>query len=150
MKPYKIFAVMLFLFTLSTSSTAVFARPHGYRTHSRVSIGVAIPPLYFHYGNRYGYAASYYPYDYSWRYYPSVVIAPSVTYTVPVTSTSNTVYVDTYQQGYVEDNNNASQNYPRQQSTTGRDWLYCHQPDGFYPAIKACPGGWQRVPAQSR
>ena len=27
------------------------------------------------------------------------------------------------------------------------DWWYCHQPDGFYPAIRACPAGWQRVPA---
>lgn len=24
--------------------------------------------------------------------------------------------------------------------------LYCRYPDGFYPAIRHCPGGWQRLP----
>jgi hypothetical protein len=26
-------------------------------------------------------------------------------------------------------------------------WYYCAQPEGYYPYIAACPGGWQTVPA---
>lgn len=24
-------------------------------------------------------------------------------------------------------------------------WHYCSNPDGYYPYVKECPGGWQRV-----
>jgi len=27
-------------------------------------------------------------------------------------------------------------------------WYHCDQPDGYYPYVKECPGGWQTVPAQ--
>lgn len=27
-------------------------------------------------------------------------------------------------------------------------WYYCSKPDGYYPYIKQCPGGWQRVAPQ--
>ncbi len=27
-------------------------------------------------------------------------------------------------------------------------WYRCARPDGYYPYIKACPGGWHKVPAQ--
>ncbi|MFZ6679967.1 hypothetical protein [Undibacterium sp. Tian12W] len=153
MKSLRIFAVTLALLALSGS---VWARPGGHHFHPRVSIGVSIPPLYFNYGNRHSYVSAYYPYDYSWRYYPSVVVAPAVTYVTPVVSTGNVVYTDnyptytTYTQSYVDDSNIISQPNPAPQSTAGKDWLYCHQPDGFYPAIKSCPGGWERVPAQAR
>ncbi|MFZ6734833.1 hypothetical protein ACO0LG_23115 [Undibacterium sp. Ji42W] len=153
MKTLRIFAVTLALLALSDSA---WARPGGHNFHPRVSIGVAIPPLYFNYGNRHSYVSAYYPYDYSWPYYSSVVVAPAVTYVTPVVSTGNVVYTDnyptyhTYTQGYVDDSNIISQPNLVPQSMAGKDWLYCHQPDGFYPAIKSCPGGWERVPAQAR
>ena len=25
-------------------------------------------------------------------------------------------------------------------------WYYCEQTRGYYPYVKECPGGWQRVP----
>lgn len=28
------------------------------------------------------------------------------------------------------------------------DWYYCAGARGYYPYVKECPGGWQRVPAQ--
>jgi hypothetical protein len=153
MKLLRIFAVTLALLALSGSA---WARPSGHHFHPRVSIGVSIPPLYFSYGNRHSYVSAYYPYAYSWPYYPSVVVAPAVTYVTPVVSTSNVVYTDSYPtypgytQSYVDDGNIINQPNPAPQSTAGKDWLYCHQPDGFYPAIKSCPGGWERVPAQAR
>ncbi len=115
MKSLRIFAVTLTLLALSGS---VWARPGGHHFHSRVSIGVSIPPLYFSYGNRHSYVSAYYPYNYSWRYYPEVVIAPAVTYVTPVTtafSTGNVVYTDnyptypSYTQSYVDDSNIISQ-----------------------------------------
>jgi len=30
----------------------------------------------------------------------------------------------------------------------GNDWYYCHNPEGYYPYVRNCPGGWQTVPSQ--
>ena len=27
------------------------------------------------------------------------------------------------------------------------DWFYCSESNGYYPYVRECPGGWQRVPA---
>ena len=27
-------------------------------------------------------------------------------------------------------------------------WFYCRDSNNYYPYVKQCPGGWQRVPAQ--
>ena len=27
-------------------------------------------------------------------------------------------------------------------------WYRCNQPDGYYPYVTQCPGGWLQVPAQ--
>jgi hypothetical protein len=27
-------------------------------------------------------------------------------------------------------------------------WYFCREANGYYPYVKQCPGGWQRVPAQ--
>lgn len=27
-------------------------------------------------------------------------------------------------------------------------WYYCTNPEGYYPYVTACPGGWARVPAE--
>lgn len=27
-------------------------------------------------------------------------------------------------------------------------WYYCSNPDGYYPYVKECPGGWQKVQPQ--
>ena len=35
---------------------------------------------------------------------------------------------------------------PQQSSS----WYYCPQSKGYYPYVRQCPGGWQRVPAQPR
>ena len=30
----------------------------------------------------------------------------------------------------------------------GGSWFFCRESNGYYPYVKQCPGGWQRVPAQ--
>ena|SRR5437868_2284370 len=27
-------------------------------------------------------------------------------------------------------------------------WYHCDRPEGYYPYIQSCPGGWRKVPAQ--
>ena len=27
-------------------------------------------------------------------------------------------------------------------------WYYCNNPQGYYPYVRTCPGGWQKVPAR--
>ncbi|MFZ6767197.1 hypothetical protein ACO0LM_08935 [Undibacterium sp. Di26W] len=118
------------------------AMAHSSHFRPRVSLGISINPFPIYYGARYSYGSRYYPYDYGWPYYSSVVIAPSVSYVAPVTR-----YTEVIEQPYSNESNVISQPDVNPQNNVGKDWLYCHQPDGFYPAIKNCPGGWQRVPA---
>jgi hypothetical protein len=36
-----------------------------------------------------------------------------------------------------------------QQDTQGQQyWYYCQSPEGYYPYVKECPGGWQQVQPQ--
>lgn len=39
---------------------------------------------------------------------------------------------------------------PAEQAATApaNDWYYCAASRGYYPYVRECPGGWQRVPAQ--
>ena len=67
----------------------------------------------------YGYG---YPYPYLYPYVPPAVVS------VPT--------VPDGQQTYMQQPVQAAQtNY----------WHYCHNPEGYYPYVKACPGGWQLV-----
>lgn len=60
----------------------------------------------------------YYPPPYYYPYYPSVI-------TVPV---EPPVYIE------------------QEPGTSGTQyWYHCDNPEGYYPYIKNCPGGWQRV-----
>ena len=100
-----------------------------------------------YYGGYYGsYYNSYQPYygttyvssPYYYRdtsYYPTVQISP------PTVIYNSTSYVSspaplTYRSDEVR-------YYDAPQA--GDDWLYCNDPDGFYPAISNCPGGWRRI-----
>jgi len=58
-------------------------------------------------------------------YYPPVVAAPS---SPPV---------------YVERGDDLAAQSP------SNDWYYCAESEGYYPYVKECPGGWQRVPPRS-
>lgn len=92
------------------------------RYHSHVGVGVVIGgPAYWNYP---AYSAPYSPYYYPPYPYPPVVVAPAPP---PV---------------YIE------QGQPAPAPQPSNDWYYCRNPDGYYPYVKQCPGGWQRVAPQ--
>jgi hypothetical protein len=97
------------------SSGAVLADRH-HGHHGHIEFGL-------NFGIPYSYPYPYYPYyayPYSYPYYPPVVSVPA---TPPV---------------YIEQG---------QQSASPGDyyWYRCDKPEGYYPYIKRCPGGWQEV-----
>ncbi len=73
--------------------------------------------LGFYFGGPYAYP--YYPYPYYYPYYPPVVAVPSQP---PV---------------YIEEGD--------EQAEAQDYWYHCNKPEGYYPYIKNCPGGWERV-----
>jgi hypothetical protein len=138
MRRNRAIAVLILLLGLMASGIAWangargHGQHHGFRGqhhhghfHGRASAGIVIgAPLVF--GYRY-----YYPpapaYVYS---YPPPVAAP---YPPPA---------------YIErgDSDESDQAGGEVQQGSGY-WHYCTNPQGYYPYVKTCPGGWQAVPA---
>ncbi|TPQ27586.1 hypothetical protein [Methylomonas koyamae] len=109
------------------SSSAVFGRGHGggfghyggggghYGHGGGIYFGLGYP--------YYGYYGYGYPYYYPPAYYPPAVV------TVP---SSPPVYIQ-------------QQPAPSNQADTSGYWHYCGNPEGYYPYVQECPGGWQLV-----
>lgn len=70
----------------------------------------------------------YYPDPYGW---PPVVAVPA----------EPPVYIERGDDGQGDDAGAYGQPAPGY-------WYRCNQPDGYYPYVTNCPGGWQQVPAQ--
>lgn len=93
--------------------------------HGHASVGIAIGypwgmPYYPH-----GYYYPYpYPYPYAYPAYPPTVVVQSP----PV---------------YVEQGNAQAAPAPAPSY-----WYYCNNPQGYYPYVKECPTGWQKVMPQ--
>lgn len=102
---------------------AIAAEPALARHHSRVRIGIGlhfgVPLAAFPYSYYYPPPYYYYP-----PYYPTTVVVPS----------QPTVYVE---QG--------SQPAPQPAQSY---WYYCADSHAYYPYVKDCPAGWQRVAPQ--
>jgi hypothetical protein len=109
---------------------------HSSHGHSDIDIGVVIGapvvrPWYY-------YPRPYYPYYYPRPYYypspPYYYPPPPYYYYPPVVTvpSSPPVYIE---KGGEEAGAPQESNY----------WHYCDNPRGYYPEVKECPGGWQRV-----
>ncbi|MDD5580033.1 MAG: hypothetical protein PHY16_12230 [Methylobacter sp.] len=87
------------------------------------------PAFRFYVGPGFGwpYYAPYYPPYYSpyYGYPPAVNIVPQ----------APTIYI---QRGEGQSTPQPPANY----------WHYCRNPEGYYPYVKECPGGWQQVSPQ--
>ena len=140
LKNTKLFLATIILTMSAATQTVSAADRHFHGPRISFGFGIGIGHFAYPYPSLYSrnyYPASYYPYQN--MYYPealvSTVVAPAPVY-VRQTEVVNTRPLP----------NNQIQ---PEVSTNGSDWYYCHKPDGFYPSIKACPSGWQRVPAQA-
>lgn len=123
MKSSKMLSGFMLLIGVTLSGSAL--ADHGYGGHGghggRIGLG-----LYF--GMPYSY--NYYPYPYypyPYNYYPPVVVAPSQP---PVYVEQSAPPVTTQQAPSAQDN---------------YYWYHCDKPDGYYPYVKECPSGWQKV-----
>ena len=122
-KRFLVLAVLALAMGLASSETA-FARG-GARIHFGVTLGA---PLYW-YG---AYPAPYYysPYYSPYYYYPPSVIVASPP-PAPV---------------YVE--RERIEQAPARQDSSG-SWYFCRDENAYYPYVKQCPGGWERVSPQA-
>ena len=121
-------SVLAALVLAMMTSVPAFARGGGYRHHggghhhSSVSVGFA-----FGYP---GYWGGYYPYP-AYAYYPPAYYYPPDTYY----SSSPPVYVE---RGDANPPAERSQGY----------WYFCPETSAYYPYVKQCAGGWQKVSPQ--
>lgn len=88
------------------------------RVHFGLYVGAPI-------GWPYYYPPAYYPPPYSYYYPPAVVVQPAQP---PV---------------YVQRDEEAPGSPP-----ASAYWYYCEASKAYYPYVKSCPGGWQRVSPQ--
>jgi len=137
MKTIRILLVLVLGFAISSVAMAGGNRGGyrggGHHHHSGVRWSVGVNLGYPGWGwgwPYYGYSAwgyPYYPYPY---YYPAYYPAPVVVQQQPTT--------------YIEQPAPQAQ---QQEAPTGY-WYYCADPGAYYPYIKECPAGWQRVAPQ--
>ncbi|ART54101.1 hypothetical protein CBP36_16950 [Acidovorax carolinensis] len=107
-------------------------RGHGHRGGARVGIGLYLGPGFGYPAYpvyRPVYPSYYYADPYGWA--PPVVAVPA----------EPPVYIERGSDapGYSGGTNG--------QQAPGY-WYRCNQPDGYYPYVTNCPGGWLQVPAQ--
>ncbi|MEK6244980.1 MAG: hypothetical protein AABM33_10825 [Pseudomonadota bacterium] len=111
----------------------ILATESAFARGGRVRLGISIgfPLVGFGY-------QSYYP---SYYNYPSYYSYPSH-YSYPS-------YYPAQQQApvYIEQN---PQPAPEAQSPSTGSWYYCADSRAYYPYVKECPAGWQRVAPQPR
>ena len=81
------------------------------------------------------YSYPYYPY-YSYPYYDPYVYAPAYSPRV-IYRQRGDAYTD--EEGYSEP--------ATTRSSSGGTWYYCRQSNAYYPYVKRCSGGWEKVPA---
>jgi len=114
-----IFTLAVFVLSAIASASAL-AQHHG---GGHVRFGVFVGPGYWYPPPYYRYPPYYY--GYPPYYYPPVVAAP----------VSPPTYVE---QGSAQPSPAQPQGY----------WYYCGESKAYYPYVKECPSGWQRVAPQ--
>jgi hypothetical protein len=103
---------------------------HGH-SHIGISVGGYYGPGFYGYGG-YGYGGYGYGYPY---YYPPFYYPPAYAYPPTVIAPSAPpVYIQ--------------QEQPQPIQPQSNYWYYCQDPEGYYPYVKNCPGGWQPVSPQ--
>lgn len=121
MKKMKLLSGLILLAGISVSGVALADRGHGGRGHVGIGVYLGAPYLYPYYP----YPSPYY---YPYSYYPPVVITPA----------QPPVYIE--QQEVKPAPQQISPSAPATYF-----WYHCDKPEGYYPYIKECATGWQKV-----
>ncbi len=136
MKSMKLFCGLMMLAGVTISGSALADRGHGgsgghggYGGHGSYGGHGGHFGMGLYFGVPYPYSYYPYPYAYPYDYYPPVVITPAQP---PV---------------YVEQGAMPPSTSPQQAPNTSNNyyWYHCDNPDGYYPYVKECPSGWQKV-----
>ena len=109
----------LLLAMLLGSMSGVAMADHWHGGGGRGHVGVGIVVNPFWFGPSWYYPPPYYYQPY---YYPPVPASPPV---------------------YIE-----REDYAAPPPQASASWYYCANPQGYYPYVKECPGGWQAVAPQ--
>ena len=118
MRWFKTTSILILVLAGAMASESVLA--HGGRVRFGVFVGGPLfwPGPYYH-------PPYYYP-PYYPTYYPPVVVTPAPAPT------------------YIEQGSSQATPAP----TQGNWWYYCNDAKAYYPYVKECPAGWQRVAPQ--
>jgi len=124
MKRLNLTTLMIFMLLGLLTSGVVSA--HG--GYNRFNFGINLGPGYYGYPSYDYYDPFFYPPIYS---YPPAVVMPTPPIVLP----------------------QAPPVYLQQETTTAIQpqtnyWHYCSNPNGYYPYVKQCPGGWLQVNPQ--
>lgn len=126
-KPVGGSAIFWGLILACVSGMSLADRGHGrFGGHADVGVGIVVSPSWY-YPRPYYYSPYYFsPYYYPPYYYPPAVV------TVPA---APPVYIEREADSAAAPEASAY-------------WYYCTDPEGYYPYVRACPGGWQAVAPQ--
>lgn len=139
-KRFHFLALALLLAGASVYDSAQ-ARPGHHHGRTRAHVGVYVGPAIVGSWHGWHYPAPY-PYN-PYAYSPYIAYPP---YYYP--SYPNVIVVPSAPSTYIEQNPPDYGQPAQPEQPAPQDWYYCKKPDGYYPYVKRCPGGWQRVPAQ--
>lgn len=105
-----------------------FDGPRHVHGRTRIGIGIQLGPGFFY--PSYPYSYPYPSYGAGYVYGPALTVVPA----------SPPQYIERGDETQGE----AGAPAPAQPHY----WYRCAEPEGYYPYVAACPGGWQTVPAQ--
>lgn len=103
---------------------------HGHR-HNHLNLGISMGGYY---NNPAFWGSGFYGYR-SYGY-------PGTFFNAPIYNYPPAVRVPATPPVYIQ------QEQPRPVQPRANYWYYCQNPEGYYPYVKACPGGWLQVAPQ--
>jgi len=131
----KLCQIVLALAAMGAAGYSTTSLAHGYyrggHGHGRVGVGVYVGPGW---GWGPGWGPGWYPYGpyYAPGYYPGYYPAPAVVAAPPAEPPQ-----------YIEQGSDGNPTVT-DGSSPNAWWYHCARPEGYFPYVKECPGGWQR------
>lgn len=136
----KALSVLILLVFWAAASETAMAQHHG---GVRFGINIGIPLFGPGYYPAYSYPAPAYVYPVPAYAYPGpAYIYPGPAYTYPAPAYSYPGPAVAPSGAYV------GQGFAQAAPAQSQDWHYCAGSKAFYPYVRECPGGWQRVPSR--